>query len=209
MRQRRQRGRLRPRRRQQGHAGPETEQDVADLADAVEGEQTLGLLLLERLHGAGEERDRAQHRHDQTPARQGKVRLRRRGHQPEEIAHQAIDAGLDHHAGKHGAHRRRRGGVRVRQPELPEGPHAHLDAKTRQEQRERRGREDGLGAQQRRQVRAHGVEVILQPAARIAGRARAGQHLARRSWSPRRQSASSTEICWPRECCPASCARNG
>ena len=68
----------RSRRRQQRHARPDAQQDVADLADAVEGQQTLGLLLLEGLHGAGEKCDRAQHGDDQTPARQRIVGLRRR-----------------------------------------------------------------------------------------------------------------------------------
>ena len=40
--------------RQQRHARTHAQQDVADLPNAVEGEQTLGLLLLQSLHGARE-----------------------------------------------------------------------------------------------------------------------------------------------------------
>ena len=45
---------------QQAHADAGAQQDVANLADAVEGEQALGLLLLEGLHRAGEQRNGAQ-----------------------------------------------------------------------------------------------------------------------------------------------------
>ena len=138
-----------PHRRQQAHAGAGAQQDVADLADAVEGEQALGLFLLERLHRAGEQRDGAQQRDDQAPLGERVIGLPGGRHQPEEIAHQAVHAGLDHHAGEHGAHGRRRGGVRIRQPELAERPHAHLDAEPDQEQRE--GQRGGArpGAQHR------------------------------------------------------------
>ena len=123
-----------------GHARSRAQQDVTDLADAVEGEQAFGLFLLERLHCAGKQRDGAQQRDDQAPFGERVIGLPGRRHQPEEITHQAVHAGLDHHAGKHGAHGRRRGWVRIRQPELAERPHAHLDAEPDEEQARRPAR---------------------------------------------------------------------
>ena len=56
-------------------AGTQSQQDVADLADAVKGQQALGLLLLEGLHRADEQRDGAQHRDDHPPCGQRIIRL--------------------------------------------------------------------------------------------------------------------------------------
>jgi len=43
---------------------PVAQQDVADLADGVEGQQSFGLFLFKGLHGAGEEGDGAQYGND-------------------------------------------------------------------------------------------------------------------------------------------------
>ena len=57
--------------RQQRQAGAEAENDVADLADAVEGQQTLALFLLQRLHRADEQRHGTEDGEDHAPGRPG------------------------------------------------------------------------------------------------------------------------------------------
>ncbi len=136
----------------------EAQEDVAHLADGVERQQPLGLLLLECLHRADKERQRPQHGNHQPPPR-GQRLSRRYWNQPDERAHQTVHPGLDHHARQQCRHWRRCRRVRVRQPHLAERPHAGLDAKADQEQCQRQADSPALG-QHLRNVPTHGVEVV-------------------------------------------------
>ena len=56
---------------QQCQADAGSQQDVANLPDTVEGQQSLGLFLLQRLHGAGKQGDGAEQRDHTAPVPDG------------------------------------------------------------------------------------------------------------------------------------------
>ena len=118
--------------RMQEHQGrPQPHQDDADILDAVIRQQPLEVVLHQRV-------EHAQHRGDGPDGQDRDAPpVRRRAHEVEEHTRQAVNAGLDHHAGQ------QRGGVAGRdrmghrQPDVQRHD-ARLDAKAEQEQQKRR-----------------------------------------------------------------------
>ena len=84
--------------RQQQQTDADAQENVTDLTDAVESQEPFGLFLAQGLVGAQQQGDGAENGDHQAPLRHGIVVLRLRRHQPDEIAHQTVNPGLDHHA---------------------------------------------------------------------------------------------------------------
>ena len=162
---------------QDAHAEPQG--DDADVLHAVIGEQPLQVVL-----GQGEQH--AEHPGEQpdgdqrpAPPRFGRAE---EGQDPE----QPVDAGLDHHAGHHGRHVRRRRRVRLRQPDVQRhesrlGPEA--------DQRQEEGDADRRGA-----GRSESLRNPRSPASRIAppaGRRAPAGRPCRGGWPPGRSSPPS------------------
>ena len=96
--------------RTQEQAGAETEHDDPDVLDRVEREQTLQVVLEERVDDTADRRERTDGEDEHAePERQHAEPV-------DEHAHEPVDRDLDHHAAHQRRHRRRRDRVRPRQP---------------------------------------------------------------------------------------------
>ena len=119
----------------QDHRQPHPDEDDPDVLDAVEREQALEVVLLERVEHTEHGRGRAHDEHRPSPG--GRERPGDRGEKVEGEAQHPVDRDLEHDA----RHQRRdvaRGrGVRAREPDV-ERDHAGLGGEARERQEEQR-----------------------------------------------------------------------
>ena len=112
------------------HGKTQSDQNDADIFDAVIREQAFQIVLPQR------ERD-AQHGADHTERGHRPAGSRRRG-QPAAETHEAVNAHLDGHAGKHGGNVAGRVGVSGRQPDV-QRKNTGLQSEAHKRQPEQRG----------------------------------------------------------------------
>ena len=145
---------------------PEADVNDADVLDRVVGEQTLEVVLHQRVEDAHHRGGAAERQHHAAPPPGG------RPQQIEGNADETVDRDLGHHAAHQRRHVARRGGMGERQPDV-ERIQAGLGARARQRQRE-----DDAGQRRRRDVSAHRRERI---AARRTGQQREGEQQRQRA----------------------------
>ena len=115
--------------RQGHHPCAETEEDDADVLDAVIRQEALEIVLHERIQHAQHRREPSQRDDEHAP--------REPRHTKAECAdaHDSVDAGLDEHAGHQRGNAARRGRMRLRQPDVQRND-ARLHAEAEEEERE-------------------------------------------------------------------------
>ena len=138
---------------------PDAEEHVSNCPMLWKARRRLVLLLLERLPAVPVKRVAVPSSATaRAPAGEREDALGIGWYQPQEVAEQPVDAGLDHHPREHGRDRGGGGWMGIGQPELAKGPHAHLDPEPDEEEQEgeprrragaRRGRWGGLPRRQR------------------------------------------------------------
>ncbi len=174
------RGERRMTTRERHHPGTHTEQDDADVFDAVIGEEALEVVLHQRIEHAENGRQSADQKDEDAPRQSRQTQTK--GAEPND----AVDPSLDQDAGHQRRNTAGRGGMRFRQPDVQwddarlhgeaekekheDGiPHGTRDDVAGEEHRERdrprRGRQDEERRHQRarRHVRHHQIQVRRPP----------------------------------------------